>query len=1064
MASAGVASAAGGQGNGHHDRVSHAPVAARGVPGADARAGFQQQAPRNLGRLQKPAPGRAASTQAKSAPLAGSSVLAAAGAGGSSWHTLAVEAVAVIPPPPVITSSPTASSVARSATFTFTDGDPTATFECKLDNARWGTCSSPMVYAGPLSFANHTFRVRARNTDGTSGTTTFTWRIVAVLPPTLTGQPLNPTTERSAAFAFTTLPATATFQCRLDGASWASCTSPKAYAGPLPYGSRTFRVRAVSGSTTSAQTTYQWSVVPPAPAITSQPSNPSTSTTATFAFTNTGTGLTSQCSLDGAAFAACTSPKTYTALAVGSHTFQVRAVGNNVPSQPTAYTWSINALAPPQPTITQQPDNPSSATSATFAFTDTDSAATFECSLDNSAFAACTSPKQLTDLGNGSHTFQVRATTAGGTSSPASYTWTIAALRLKTKLLVISADGGETFDFASNPDCSPSPCKGAIQTYLDQVGVPYDTLIASTQVSSAAQLTSILQSADGTTGNYYGIILATGNLIKHDGTFQSAFDADEWNALWAYEAAFHVRQVTSFTAPFAGPLDYGLDLVGETGSTIQASLTNAGKQVFSDLNPSATITLANTYTYLANPRDASVTPLVTDGSGHAIVSTDSFADGRENLAVTTGNAPWLFHTKLLSYGIVNWLTRGVFLGSRQVTMNVEVDDLLIDSNMWDTVNNTDHDADPQNGTQYRLDATDWQNIIDWQNGVRARSPLLSGFTLEWAFNGEGAFGDPPSCEPIYPNNELNPPITEDTLTPAIKANHGDFNYVTHTYDHQNVDLTSYETSAQQIQWNQAAASAAGLGGTCPPGLNLGSRFDPTGFVQPDISGLTNSTFLQAAYDNGVRSLITDTSQPAWNNPSPNAGFKLGPGGGILAIPRHPTNLFYSLRSPDEWVDEYNWFYWLGSPSSSPFKIWPDEQTFAQIVDHESDNLLGYLLNWDSDPWMFHQANLGRYNGDRFLLADLLDAMFAKYLAVYKLPVLSMSQGEVRQVMSDRMAYDSSGAEGTLVPCQSLTVTVQAAAAVPITGLTAGTTETYGGQPISRVQVSPGSPVTIPVSC
>jgi hypothetical protein len=91
-------------------------------------------------------------------------------------------------------------------------------------------------------------------------------------------------------------------------------------------------------------------------------------------------------------------------------------------------------------------------------------------------------------------------------------------------------------------------------------------------------------------------------------------------------------------------------------------------------------------------------------------------------------------------------------------------------------------------------------------------------------------------------------------------------------------------------------------------------------------------------------------------------------------------------------------------------------------------------------------------------------MFAKYLAVYKLPIVNMSQGEVRQVMSDRMAYDASGAEGTLVPCQSLTVTVQAAAQVPITGLSAGTTETYGGQPISRVQVSPGSPVTIPVSC
>ena len=57
-----------------------------------------------------------------------------------------------------------------------------------------------------------------------------------------------------------------------------------------------------------------------------------------------------------------------------------------------------------------------------------------------------------------------------------------------------------------------------------------------------------------------------------------------------------------------------------------------------------------------------------------------------------------------------------------------------------------------------------------------------------------------------------------------------------------------------------------------------------------------------------------------------------------------------------------------------------------------------------------------------------------------------------------------GADATIVPCQSITVSVQNAAPVPITGVTAGTTDTYGGQPISTVQVTPGNPVTIPISC
>ena len=48
-------------------------------------------------------------------------------------------------------------------------------------------------------------------------------------------------------------------------------------------------------------------------------------TTARFEFAADETGATFECSLDGAEFAPCTSPKEYTDLAVGAHEFQVRA-------------------------------------------------------------------------------------------------------------------------------------------------------------------------------------------------------------------------------------------------------------------------------------------------------------------------------------------------------------------------------------------------------------------------------------------------------------------------------------------------------------------------------------------------------------------------------------------------------------------------------------------------------------------------------------------------------------------------------------------------------------------
>src|SRR5438045_9619325 len=53
------------------------------------------------------------------------------------------------------------------------------------------------------------------------------------------------------------------------------------------------------------------------------------------------------------------------------------------------------AAAPPAPTVTSGPANPTNQTSASFTFTDTQAGVTFQCSLDGSAFVACTSPQSF---------------------------------------------------------------------------------------------------------------------------------------------------------------------------------------------------------------------------------------------------------------------------------------------------------------------------------------------------------------------------------------------------------------------------------------------------------------------------------------------------------------------------------------------------------------------------------------------------------------------------------------------------------------------------------------------
>ena len=108
---------------------------------------------------------------------------------------------------------------------------------------------------------------------------------------------------------------------------------------------------------------------PPAPAIDSGPADPTGSSSATFTFSDSESGVSFRCQLDGAGFSACTSPQSYSGLADGLHSFQVKArdaAGNE--SAPTSYGWTINA--PPLVTLSA-PAHGSSTTDSTPTFSGT---------------------------------------------------------------------------------------------------------------------------------------------------------------------------------------------------------------------------------------------------------------------------------------------------------------------------------------------------------------------------------------------------------------------------------------------------------------------------------------------------------------------------------------------------------------------------------------------------------------------------------------------------------------------------------------------------------------------
>jgi hypothetical protein len=95
-------------------------------------------------------------------------------------------------------------------------------------------------------------------------------------------------------------------------------------------------------------------------------------------------------------------------------------------SSPANFEWVIDKTRP-NTTITSAPPAITSNTGANFQFTSTEVGSTFQCKLDTSAFASCTSPQAYNALASGKHKFQVRATDEAGNldKTPAKFNWKI---------------------------------------------------------------------------------------------------------------------------------------------------------------------------------------------------------------------------------------------------------------------------------------------------------------------------------------------------------------------------------------------------------------------------------------------------------------------------------------------------------------------------------------------------------------------------------------------------------------------------------------------------------------
>lgn len=646
----------------------------------------------------------------------------------------------------------------------------------------------------------------------------------------------------------------------------------------------------------------------------------------------------------------------------------------------------------------------------------------------------------------------------------------------------------------------------AAKAILDRIGTPYDVYVYDSNAPTLPALET------GDHAKYEGIILPVSD-YRYMNPFTGGATAQ---TIARYQFKYNVRLASIYTWPGdTGCLQYS-GYRDTSTSPLATTLTAAGMTLFPYMNAGTSgtspLTVNNAWTYFVSaaptlPTGTTVTPVLAavaaDNLTYSLAATCSFSNSaplagdspiREILSLTFDNNPYLTHSMTLSYGVLNWVTKGLFLGNRHVYMDPQVDDVgipdeifpyaqsdsnglwyVVTTNPWTETNtnppgqcplgNPPGSVAPYTGTtacEYRITGSDFDNVMNWQNNVNANTANAGALTLTLAFNGVG-------YSTAYGGQGRYPTVGTDTLTTEVNANEYAFKWITHTYDHALLDPPFTTTGSQvltELQNNDAVA------------LNFGfEHYSKIPIVTPEISGLYNSTTLQALVSFGTKVAVSDSSKPTppvgtqgcpttnngakWPLPAVNSGKYNCVNQGIFEFPRYPTSLFYNVSQPQEWVNEYNYFY--GANGTDPTR-WGYDLTYPQVLDKTSDMLLSYLLTYDLRPLMFHESNLRAYTGTSFLLGDLLNATLTKYNQYYKgLPIVSPYLADIGTLAKQRMVYDQSGVTATLTPGKSIALSVTTPPSgpssgqnvvVPITGITyvsTGTSnETYGGQPISYI--------------
>ncbi|MDO5745604.1 MAG: hypothetical protein Q4P23_14205 [Micrococcaceae bacterium] len=629
-----------------------------------------------------------------------------------------------------------------------------------------------------------------------------------------------------------------------------------------------------------------------------------------------------------------------------------------------------------------------------------------------------------------------------------------------------------------------SPMVGAIADRLSKEGVPTEVV----ELGDPGRHTIDDQflaggNASGARGRFSGVVLPS--------DAPQELSATEKSTLNAYEAAFGVRQVSMYD--WANPT-LGLNYAASPGYVgavdgLDATVSEAGLQgpfgylrgtvALDDIDPG----IDESYGYLAtplveDPQGGTFTPLLTatipgtGTQGSLIGQYDQ--GGRERLVITFASNRHQQHFKVLSHGIVTWLTRGISTSLNRNYLSVHSDDLFMSDAKWSIPGNCTigDGCDPQEypqgapGATVRMDDTDITRQVTWQDA--------HGLKIDQAFNGFGS------------QDYAQEHAGSDPLLDAAKANATGIRWISHTLKHEFMGCTQTSNTppwscltdaAGTTQWYAKSRVDAEIADNLDFAAKQGLPLDGAELVSGEHSGLKtlpqqpvdNPNFLSSLTDQGINWVASDASRE----------FDPRPAGSTMTVPRYPMNLYYNVSTKEELASEFNWIYTTRADGGSGLcEDYPETSSCITplaltsgfedyIKPLESRVTFGHISDNDARPHFAHQSNLA----DDGLLYPVLGDAIERYNETYtaQTELVNPSMSEAGQVLVDQHIWKSKASSvASVLQGNRLTVknTASASVKIPVTvpeGTTSNGTafgQAYAGERSAWVDLPAGASMVL----